>query len=506
MFRRVTRSMTWGSSLSASETAAVEQLVATRSQPRDESPADGEAEGFPASTEEFLSQVEHLANALGLDPGDRGYRTRFSANYRALFPDGARRYRIDVLEASADQPAIWVNGDKFELSAEAMACAEALQQAWAGVSDVLDRWSGAATALARPTRQDFTTALNQLDAAWADFEERYVSELIVIEARARNVLMRAIEQESALSLMGMRRYSSDFRDAQHRLVGSISRLNAVANFRRKGRDDLKGDILDSAQEVLRRCDAGEEPDLALRAVRCLASDVVESFEAMRKYFREVSRCLERVDPHLCNNSGLVARLVDWEESWEVGAKYVRDSQLLAAVSTTVVQVKASQELSPTLEEMFVDCDAELFLVLPRLVWIYYIAEPSHPCAGLVRHLLPHRFKADSAQPQAGEELQKFVDHFAQVVQTLGNPRRALERLTKRAIAGSFEVADPTPKSDEAARKHRAVEGLMRELEGWSLELQRHCPEDWNQCIALIIQCLQAEDEKPKPRGDGAFQV
>jgi len=306
----------------------------------------------------------------------------------------------------------------------------------------------------------------------------------------------------------MRRYSSDFRDAQHRLVGSISRLNAVANIHGKGRDDLGGDILDSAQEVLRRCDSSEEPDLALRAVRCLAADVVESFEAMRKYFREVSRCLERVDPHLCNNSGLVARLVDWEESWEVGAKYVRDSQVLGAISAAVVHARASQELSPTLEAMLVDCDAELFLVLPRLVWIYYLAAPGEPCAGLVRHLLPHRFQADAAQPRAGEELQRFVDHFAQVVQQLGNSRqRALERLTKRAIAGSFEVADPTPKSEEAARRHRAVEGLMRELEGWSLELQRHCPQDWNRCSALVIRCLQqAEGERPAPRGDGAFQV
>jgi hypothetical protein len=484
----------------------VEQLVAARTEVQQESLADAEGEGY-ASYAEFLSRLEHLASALGLEAADRSYRNRFSANYRALFPDGARRYRTDVLEASADQhAAIWVNGDKFELSAEAVACADTLQQAWAGVSALLDKWSDSDSA--RPSRQDMGTALNYLDVAWAKFEERYVSELIVIEGRARNVLMQAIEQETALSRIGMRRYSPDFRDAQHRLVGSIARLNAVANFRRKGRDDLAGDILDSAQTVLRRCDTSNEPDQALKAVRCLAADVVESFEAMRKYFREVSRCLERVDPHLCNNSGLVARLVDWEESWEVGAKYVRDAQLLDAVCDTVVQVKTSQELSPTLEEMFVDCDAELFLVLPRLVWIYYIAAPSRPCAGLVRHLLPHRFQAASAQPQAGEELQSFVDHFGKVVQQLGNSsQRAMERLIKRAIAGSFEVADPTPKSDEAARKHRAIEGLMRELESWSLELQRHCPEDWNQCSALVVQCLQqAEDVKSTPPGDGAFQV
>lgn len=31
--------------------------------------------------------------------------------------------------------------------------------------------------------------------------------------------------------------------------------------------------------------------------RC-AQDVVGSFEAMRRYLREVKKCLERVDPHL----------------------------------------------------------------------------------------------------------------------------------------------------------------------------------------------------------------
>merc|ERR1719440_2444697 len=107
----------------------------------------------------------------------------------------------------------------------------------------------------------------------------------------------------------------------------------------------------------------------------LAADVVESVEAMCKYLRQAGRCLERVDPHLCNNSGLVDRLVDWEESWEVGAKYVRDAPLFDAIRDTVAEVNKSQELSPTLQEMFEDCDAELFLVLPRLVWLYFRAVP-----------------------------------------------------------------------------------------------------------------------------------
>ena len=59
------------------------------------------------------------------------------------------------------------------------------------------------------------------------------------------------------------------------------------------------------------------PCLKTRIAHILATDVVDSFSAMREYLREVELCLERVDPHLCNNAGLVARLVDWEESWEV---------------------------------------------------------------------------------------------------------------------------------------------------------------------------------------------
>ena len=42
---------------------------------------------------------------------------------------------------------------------------------------------------------------------------------------------------------------------------------------------------------------------------------------------------------------------------------------------------------------------------------------------------------------------------------------------------------------------RAVEDLVRELEGYSIELQRHCAEDWNQCSAVLVQCLSSVSEE-----------
>ena len=66
--------------------------------------------------------------------------------------------------------------------------------------------------------------------------------------------------------------------------------------------------------------------------------MVGSFDAMRSYLREVERCLERVDPHLCNNAGLVSRLVDWEESWEVGTRHVQNERLLDAICDLVAEI------------------------------------------------------------------------------------------------------------------------------------------------------------------------
>lgn len=37
-----------------------------------------------------------------------------------------------------------------------------------------------------------------------------------------------------------------------------------------------------------------------------------------------------------------------------------------------------------------------------------------------------------------------------------------------------------------------LEHFMLELERWSIELQRHCPTDWNQWCALLVRCLMEQ--------------
>jgi len=417
---------------------------------------------------------------------------------------------VDVFEASVDQhSAIWVNGDKFELSPDAIGYAEGLQQSWSDLGSLAERWRATRTPVAqgdtRPTRVDFATCLVALDMAWAQFECKYISELIAIEEQARQFIVKAVNYESQLRFVP--KGSSDFQESERSLVACIAHLNSVANFKRKGRDDLSCNILESARDVMHRCATGQIRGAARDAAQILASDVVAAFDAMRSYLAEVSTCIERVDPHLCNNVGLVARLVDWEESWEIGLRYVQQADMFEAVIGVVSEFTAAQTMCPALITMCEDCDVELFLVLPRIVLLSFLSEPSSKRTELVKSLIPHRFGASEDGSVASlakmhPDLQTLIDHYNETVCIVENkpfgasPATkgvAWEVFVKRAVLGPGDSGDIY--GGHSLQSQKAVEDLMREVERWSLEVQRHCPEDWNQFSAVLVQCLTGGSPK-----------
>lgn len=520
-----------GGAASAADVATIEHLVAARGQllrtVQGGHTDVGSKAGYDACAA-FLSSLEATAQELRLVAAPRTYRASFSASYRLLFPGSARHYRVDVLEASVDaRSEIWVNGDRFELSAEAVGRADALQAAWAHFGALLDRWTVGAEAPAAAAVGELAAALAALDTAWASFEQQYVAELMEIEEQARKLLVQAVHEERELQrLEAAGALGRAFQEARARLVSSVSHLNSVANCRRKGRDDLGNDILNSALAVL----DGTGPCGFVRATRVLAADIVDSFEAVRKYLREVGQCLEKVDPHLCNNAGLVALLVDWEERWEMGARYVRRAPMLAAISDLVEEIRTAQRIAPAFTSMCEDRDAELFLVLPRLVCLCFAVGPTKARGGLLQALLPERFdpaegRRPGEAPRPAPELEGLIGRFRLAVRLLvaARPRHlendvaaslaeaaAWQQLVRRAVvgadgaaAGGRRQASPGGAGPNGAAAHQAVEDLMRELERWSLELQRRCPEDWNQCSAVLVQCLTGESQR-QPAVD--FQV
>jgi len=528
--------------IEGAEEAAIERLVATRWPLLvDGDRVNTKSEDGSRACAAYLEALDTAAQELALDKAARTYRESFTVNYRALFPDEARNYRVDVLEAAFEQYAvIWVNGDKFEFSSEAMRRAEALQRAWWDLGSTLERWTKAKEAsvetfgqnqrvIVRPTRAELQSALMTLDFAWTSFEHKYIYELIAIEEKARRLLVQAIEQEHRVRALEVQETNGrpveripEYREDQRVLVACVAHLNSVANVSRKGRDDLSVDIFFDAVATLQRCESAESSKSVgnsenLRAARILATDVVESYEAMRVYLREVESCLERVDPHLCNNSGLVARLVDWEESWEMGTRYMQNEALLAAVCGLVAEVRAAQHLAPSLAVMCEECDVELFLVLPRIMLLCFLAMPQQ-YEELLRSLLPHRFIQKKDDPTVYEwdaKLANFVGVFRRAQQVIAQARSgkfpnaevaasleqgsreaaaarmAWEMLMQRVALGPgardsiYSCLAPEGREEAEA----VVECLIHELEPWSMEVQRHCPEDWNQCSAVLVQCL-----------------
>merc|ERR1712083_359282 len=103
-----------------------------------------------------------------------------------------------------------------------------------------------------------------------------------------------------------------------------------------------------------------------------------------------------------------------EECWEVGSTYIQNAHMLVAVKALVVALKAAQKGVPAFARMCDDCDAELFLVLPRLVWLSFLAQPVDLAAWLMPLLPHHFFSSDldpSIPPQQGRAWNDEVDCF-----------------------------------------------------------------------------------------------
>eukprot|EP00933_Yihiella_yeosuensis_P077470 TRINITY_DN8797_c0_g1_i2.p1 TRINITY_DN8797_c0_g1~~TRINITY_DN8797_c0_g1_i2.p1 ORF type:complete len:549 (-),score=100.61 TRINITY_DN8797_c0_g1_i2:189-1835(-) len=505
---------------------------------------DTKSEAGFNNTARFLEAIEVAAKAMGLEPSARAYRQEFTINYRALFPDEARNYRVDILEASVEQHAvIWVNGDKFEFSEEAMSHARELQVSWRELGDVLDRWyvgKQQRNASALPSRSELKSVLHRLDATWASFEWKYISELIAIEDRARHLVVDAVESEKRLQQYEEKygetdtlQAREDYRSEQTFLVTCISRLNSVANFKRKGRDDLSVEVLWASVTTLQGCMRAPEKSEYMGAAKMLSMDVVESFVGMRRYLQEISSVLERVDPHLCNNVGLVAKLVDWEESWEVGTRYVQNRELMTGLCDLVSEIRCAQRSSSAFMEMCEDMDVELFFVIPRFVLLRMLYKQELQ-KGTIMTLMPQRFTNCVKDVSSGEiwdcdeELHDLVRQFrlqfqasytaildAQAPRVNGLPvpeaaaQVAWEVLTKRVVHGS-EQKD----RDKAYRclapairpaVEAAIESFLKHLEPFSMELQRRSPEDWNSFMSTLLECLQGKEEK-KDVDHEPFQV
>lgn len=478
-----------------------------------------------AALEAFLESLVAAQSSLGLQTASRSYRSNFTENYRSLFPSETQNYSVDILQASQEQSKdVWVNSESFEISAGTLHSARDLQKSFAAVCNSLERWRTEEDPVfaPKPAHLELRRLLLSLDLAWADFEMRYVNELIDIERYAKNHLVRAIEAEQNMRALEDNPWKKkqalwcpEYIRRTKTFLASLAKLNRISNPSCNGRCELSAKVLLNALKIIRRCNIVEKAggDCRIReqkaAAQALFLYTTRPLDAMRNYLVQVKEFMGHVNPHLGQNEGLVTRLVELEEAWGgLGARYIQSLDLLTGFSDVVVAIRYAQNIAPSLSSMCAERDVDAFLVIPRLVWLRGLTDRSLQ-ASILKQFLPHRFLG--LTDQTGESFQqalpdmasqdtwrfdaalsKLVRKFEQVCSTLttDGSSAAFDMLIHRAVNGShdkklYEALEPRKREQAGA----AVEEFMNQLEAWSMELQRHNPKDWNEFIAMILKCL-----------------
>eukprot|EP00930_Biecheleria_cincta_P071047 TRINITY_DN58602_c0_g1_i1.p1 TRINITY_DN58602_c0_g1~~TRINITY_DN58602_c0_g1_i1.p1 ORF type:complete len:584 (+),score=90.63 TRINITY_DN58602_c0_g1_i1:117-1868(+) len=450
--------------------------------------------------------LEHLADSqviLRIEASPRAYRSCFTSNYRALFPDDGRYYLVPLLEASIEKPdEIEFNRTKFRFSEEVKALSEALQHSWTHLARLLERWSIAGQPLR--LRLEFQSMLYEFDLAWASFEHKYIANLIDIENEARQILAWPIRHEHELRLLEARHGAlcrsvlPAVSERLGKLVSSIAHLNLHTNDDQKVRDDLSLDVLLAALGALPKCKAAHARSETPAEV--LSRDVIDSFVALRKYLGEIGGCMEFVDPNLANNAALVSRLLDWEKSWGVGRRYLMKEGMLEAICHIVAEIKKSQEIALALASMCEEHHVELFMALPRIMWLCFLENPAR-LVEIFKSLVPHYFLETTvsnaldywpSNPELSSLRDKYRIAFSALSASTCKQRMVTSPrvvLIKRAVRGRDCSGVESIYATVAPARISEIEDFMRELEVRSIELQRSQPRHSNEFNEVLIRCM-----------------
>ena len=274
--------------------------------------------------------------------------------------------------------------------------------------------------------------------------------------------------------LAIRNQSEEARSILRALCQEVSQMNSCANPHGHGRDDMTEEVLVAASSLLLRS-GGSRTEAAVR--RYLATQVLSGFVEVRSYLASISNFVMEVDPQLACNTLLVKALSHWEEAWELGEHLLKEGamQMLSAVATLC----ACRDAPTTLGRMLEDQDAELFLVLPRLVLLCSLSDERN--AEVLRSLLPHHFPG-------------------------GAFGRRLQELQVQLQAVQLEAAESLllPLALRELEDHHG--SFLRVLEGLSIELQRHRPSEWNQYCMVLLRCIEvARAHSPEVGAVGASQ-
>lgn len=225
---------------------------------------------------------------------------------------------------------LWVNGEKYVFSEHVIESGalmfERFSQLKTYISHFYELHFDAGDKSEATLAADFKRLKQMLvgmDELWTVYEQKYVTELMIIEGDARRFIIDSINLEIVLGQEFMQQppMIAKFNEKRKEMVEFISQVNAVVNVEGKGRDDFDSKLLEQSEQLARR--AGHS-----RAANRLAHNVLASFNHYRQLMRQYMVNIELVDPQLRNNEPLVKVVSDFENAWCIAANQIGQPERL----------------------------------------------------------------------------------------------------------------------------------------------------------------------------------
>jgi len=334
-----------------------------------------------------------------------------------------------------------------------------------------------------PIKSEISLSLEEMDLNWTKFERIYVSELMIIEKKARRLISDGILLEKELQTIEIREKmkgkillttDDSYNSLRKKLVNMISQINSVANTEGKGRDDLQLEILLESEGIIRRISKEQS-----KAVRLLAEKIRNSFMNIRLLLRKYDENIEMVDPQLKNNVDLKEVLLEYEKNWEKGKRYFLETKQFNFLINFSHMVEGTGEKYKDFQEKLDSREADVFLIIPCLLILKFLDNDDKMiCSYFLPQIVKIHDKINDIYVKLNEEFKRWKGLNMKKYEYYNSIEKAILGVGLNEIERNNSLANPP----------ELFERILHKIKQLAIELERNKPYEWNEFLdaAMII--------------------
>jgi len=227
------------------------------------------------------------------------------------------------------------------------------------------------------------------------------------------------------------------------------------------------DILVASESILRKIS-----NIQSKSVRLLAEKIKQSFLHIRKLLQRYEENLDKVDPQLKNNKGLVKVLEEFENYWEKGKNFFLNSKKCHQLVHFSQIIESVCEKFSDFKTKIESMDSEIFILIPCLLLLNALeGDDRKLCQSYYPELL-----SDSVNGKLYKEIKQKYEHVKFISTDPFNLYNNIERF----------IMEKSNISKNLKMKKEDIEELVHSIKILALNMQRFNPLEWNSMLEIVI--------------------